>query len=54
MEKRFVLLDLRNWFNLNVRHYPDVMHVDKNVFDSLIGALLNIQGKIKDGKNICH
>jgi len=28
-----------------------VMHVEKNVCDSLIGTLLNIQGKTKDGVN---
>ena len=27
------------------------MHVEKNVCDSLIGTLLNIQGKTKDGVN---
>src|SRR4051812_2786666 len=28
------------------------MHIEKNVFDSVIGTLLNIQGKSKDGVNI--
>jgi len=27
------------------------MHVEKNVYDSLIDTLLNIQGKTKDGVN---
>jgi len=27
------------------------MHVEKNVCDSVIGTLLNIQGKTKDGLN---
>ena len=27
------------------------MHVEKNVCDSLIGTLLNINGKMKDGLN---
>ena len=27
------------------------MHVEKNVYDSVIGTLLNIQGKTKDGFN---
>jgi len=27
----------------------NVMHVEKNVGDSLIGTLLNIKGKTKDG-----
>ncbi|GKC32338.1 ribonuclease H-like domain-containing protein [Tanacetum coccineum] len=29
----------------------DVMHIEKNVCDSLIGLLLNISGKTKDGVN---
>jgi len=29
------------------------MHVEKNVCDSLIGTLLNINGKTKDGLNAC-
>jgi len=34
-----------------VRHCIDVMHVEKNVYDSLIGTLLNIKGKTRDGVN---
>jgi len=30
------------------------MHVEKNVCDSVIGMLLNIQGKTKDGLNTCQ
>lgn len=32
-------------------HYLDVMHVEKNRCDSLIGTLLKITGKTKDNKN---
>ena len=31
--------------------YLDVMHIEKNVCESIIGTLLNIQGKTKDGLN---
>ncbi|XP_074264225.1 uncharacterized protein LOC141586784 [Silene latifolia] len=41
--------DLPYWKHLSVRHCIDVMHVEKNVCDSLIGILLNIPGKSKDG-----
>ena len=34
-----------------IRHAIDVMHVEKNVFDSLIGTLLDISGKTKDTSN---
>ncbi|XP_006596816.1 uncharacterized protein [Glycine max] len=48
-KKRSIFFDLPYWSDLHVRHYIDVMHVEKNVCDSLIGTLLNIKGKTKDG-----
>ena len=50
-KKRSVFFDLPYWSSLDVRHCIDVMHVEKNVCDSLIGTLLNIQGKTKDSVN---
>ena len=32
-----------------MRHCIDFMHVEKNVCDSIVGTLLNIQGSSKDG-----
>ncbi|GKA67005.1 uncharacterized protein Tco_0766813 [Tanacetum coccineum] len=40
------------WECLQVRHCLDVMHIEKNVCESLIGLLLNIAGKTKDGVNV--
>lgn len=37
----------------SIKHYLNVMHIEKNVCNSLIGILLNIQGKTKDGKSSC-
>ncbi|XP_021769887.1 uncharacterized protein LOC110734149 [Chenopodium quinoa] len=37
------------WRFLFVRHLLDVMHIEKNVCHSLIGTLLDIRGKTKDG-----
>ncbi|XP_021759365.1 uncharacterized protein LOC110724253 [Chenopodium quinoa] len=37
------------WKFLFVRHCLDVMHIEKNVCDSLINTLLNVNGKTKDG-----
>ncbi|KAL6194619.1 hypothetical protein ACLB2K_035700 [Fragaria x ananassa] len=34
-----------------VRHILDVMHIEKNCCDAIIGTLLNIPGKTKDGVN---
>ncbi|XP_057249341.1 uncharacterized protein LOC104883507 [Beta vulgaris subsp. vulgaris] len=39
------------WRLLFVRHSLDIMHIEKNVCDSLIGTLLNIPGKTKDDPN---
>ena len=36
---------------LFVKHCLDVMHVKKNVSDSIIGTLLNLPGKTKDNVN---
>ena len=36
---------------LYVHHCLDVMHIEKNVCENLIGTLLNILGKSKDGVN---
>ena len=37
--------------DLVLRHNLDVMHIEKNVCDSIIGTLLNIKDKSKDGFN---
>ena len=46
-----MFFDIPYWSNLDVRHCLDVMHVDKNVCDSLIDTLLNIPGNTKYIKN---
>ncbi|KAK7346843.1 hypothetical protein VNO80_21366 [Phaseolus coccineus] len=50
-KKKSIFFDLPYWSRLEIRHCIDVMHVEKNVCDSLIGTLLNINGKTKDGLN---
>ncbi|GJR67058.1 transposase family protein [Tanacetum coccineum] len=49
--KDSIFWDLEYWEHLDIRHCLDVMHIEKNVFDSLIGLLLNIPGKTKDWVN---
>lgn len=34
-----------------LRHNLDVMHVEKNICESIVGTLLDIKGKSKDGLN---
>ena len=33
---------------MDLGHNLDVMHIENNIFDSVIGTLLNIEGKAKD------
>jgi len=44
---------ISHWTKLDVRYCIDVMHVEKNVCDSIIGTLLNIKGKTNDDVNSC-
>jgi len=44
---------LSYWKDLDVRHAIDDMHVQKNVFESVIGTLLDITSKTKEGLNSC-
>jgi hypothetical protein len=37
------------WKNLETCHSIDLMHVTKNVFDNIIGTLLDMLRKMKDG-----
>ncbi|KAL0561283.1 hypothetical protein IC582_001705 [Cucumis melo] len=43
--------ELPYWKNLHVRHCLDVMHIEKNVCMNIVGTLLDIPGKSKDGIN---
>ncbi|XP_057790299.1 uncharacterized protein LOC131007156 [Salvia miltiorrhiza] len=48
-KKKSIFYELEYWQYLHVRHILDVMHIEKNVLESLIGTLLDIPGKTKDG-----
>ena len=48
-KKKSVFWKLPYWEILRVRHCIDVMHVEKNVCESILGTLLKIKGKTKDG-----
>jgi len=50
-KKKSIFFELPYWKSLYVRYFLDVMHIEKNVFDSVIGTLLNVPGKYKDGIN---
>ncbi|KAI5343771.1 hypothetical protein L3X38_011647 [Prunus dulcis] len=48
-KKKSKFFDLEYWKYLHVRHVLDVMHIEKNVCNSIFGTLLEIPGKNKDG-----
>ena len=50
-KKKSIFFDLEYWKYLHVRHNLDVMHIEKKFCESIIGTLLNIASKIKDGLN---
>ena len=47
-KKRSIFFDLPYWEHNILRHNLDVMHIEKNVCDNLIGTILNLDGKTKD------
>lgn len=46
--KRSILFELPYWKTLKLRNCLDVMHIEKNIFENLIGTLLGVDGKSKD------
>jgi hypothetical protein len=49
MKKSIFFRYLSYWPKLNTPHAIDCMHLEKNVFDSMIDILLDIKSKTKDG-----
>ncbi|XP_040362226.1 uncharacterized protein LOC121049375 [Rosa chinensis] len=47
-KKKSIFFNLEYWKSLHVRHALDVMHIEKNVCESVIGTLLNMPSKTKD------
>lgn len=47
-KKRSIFFELPYWEHLLIRHNLNVIHIEKNICESLIGTLLNIEGKTKD------
>ncbi|XP_024028689.1 uncharacterized protein LOC112093778 [Morus notabilis] len=46
--KKSIFWELRYWKSLSLRHNLDVLHIEKNVCDSLLGTILDIDKKSKD------
>ncbi|XP_057425376.1 uncharacterized protein LOC130718765 [Lotus japonicus] len=47
-KKKSIFFELPYWRTNLLRHNIDVMHVEKNICESVIGTLLDLEGKIKD------
>ncbi|XP_063946024.1 uncharacterized protein LOC108212368 [Daucus carota subsp. sativus] len=51
-KKVSIFFQLEYWKFLPVRHCLDVMHIEKNICEALVGTLLNIPGKTKDRESV--
>lgn len=51
-KKISIFFELEYWKFLPVRHILDVMHIEKNVCEALLGTLLNIPKKTKDRESV--
>ncbi|KAM6544118.1 hypothetical protein CsatB_008565 [Cannabis sativa] len=49
--KKSIFFELPYWANMKLRHNLDVMHVEKNVCDSLVGTIVGLENKTKDTIN---
>jgi hypothetical protein len=47
-KKQLIFWELPYWKDIDVYHSIDVMHVEKNMCVSLLGTLLNTNGKTRD------
>ncbi|KAI3447069.1 hypothetical protein Pfo_003734 [Paulownia fortunei] len=46
--KKSIFFELEYWSDLKLRYNLDDMHIEKNICDALIDALLSLEGKSKD------
>jgi hypothetical protein len=47
-KNNFFFFNFPYWSTLKLRHNLDVMHIEKNICDSVLGTSLNIDGKTND------
>ncbi|XP_039138852.1 uncharacterized protein LOC120276193 [Dioscorea cayenensis subsp. rotundata] len=47
-KKRSIFFDLPYWEHNLLRHNLDVMHIEKNICENIVGTILDIDGKLKD------
>ncbi|XP_062093595.1 uncharacterized protein LOC133799612 [Humulus lupulus] len=49
--RKSIFWELEYWPKLKLRHNLDVMHIEKNICDSVVGTIFSIDGKSKDTEN---
>ena len=49
--KKSISWELPYWKDLDIRHSTNIMHVEKNMCENLLGTLLNILRKMKYHEN---
>ncbi|XP_039119156.1 uncharacterized protein LOC120255387 [Dioscorea cayenensis subsp. rotundata] len=47
-KKRSIFFDLPYWEHILLRNNLDVMHIEKNICENIVGTILDIDGKSKD------
>ena len=52
-KKRSILFTLPYWEDQKLRHNLDVMHIEKNVMDNILGMVLNLRDWTKDNYKAC-
>ncbi|XP_062075514.1 uncharacterized protein LOC133779583 [Humulus lupulus] len=50
-KRKSIFWELEYWPKLKLRHNLDVMHIEKNICDSVVGTIFSIDGKSKDTEN---
>ncbi|XP_021730420.1 uncharacterized protein LOC110697345 [Chenopodium quinoa] len=50
-KKESIFWKLEYWKEHDIRHCLDVMHIEKNVCDVVVGTIMGIHGKTKNGKS---
>nr|XP_009594076.1 uncharacterized protein LOC104090561 isoform X2 [Nicotiana tomentosiformis] len=46
--RKSILFELPYWKSLKLRHNLDIMHIEKNICENILGTILNIERKNKD------
>jgi hypothetical protein len=52
-KKKSIFFRLSYWKDNLLRHNLEVMHIEKNLMDNILGTLLDIKGKTKDNLAAC-